>query len=166
MFIIFVLCHHICPQLGRSGLTWEIGPVANGVVDGRLLQGNLFLLRRALDFIRAHNRVAMKVKTGKASIQDALMEEGLMEEDVDVTIYRKVGSIPYPSPHAPPTPGTRNHNRPCGEKCEEGGLVLPSVANGFAGFVHPTLQVFGRIQAKWFPSHESLVFKLLSTNKD
>lgn len=43
------------PTVGRHGMTFEVGAVAWGVVDGASYKQSLELLMRALDYVHAHN---------------------------------------------------------------------------------------------------------------
>ena len=43
------------PSVARSGMTFEVGPVAWGVIDGALYAQSLRLVKAALDYVHAHN---------------------------------------------------------------------------------------------------------------
>ena len=42
-------------SVARSGMTFEVGPVAWGVIDGALYAQSLRLVKAALDYVHAHN---------------------------------------------------------------------------------------------------------------
>ena len=43
------------PTVARHGMTFEVGAVAWGVIDGASYRQSLALLHRALDYVHAHN---------------------------------------------------------------------------------------------------------------
>ena len=109
------------PTLGRSGFTWEIGAVANGVVDSALLQGNCRLIERAFRFVDAHNATCAREEA-----------EPELEVEVEVEVFTKVGAISFP-----PRRGQLGKDDG-GDGSGDGGRQ--DNARDRPGFVHPSLQ--------------------------
>eukprot|EP00188_Purpureofilum_apyrenoidigerum_P000624 Plantae.Rhodophyta-Purpureofilum_apyrenoidigerum.ctg1286.p1 GENE.Plantae.Rhodophyta-Purpureofilum_apyrenoidigerum.ctg1286~~Plantae.Rhodophyta-Purpureofilum_apyrenoidigerum.ctg1286.p1 ORF type:complete len:323 (+),score=43.67 Plantae.Rhodophyta-Purpureofilum_apyrenoidigerum.ctg1286:108-1076(+) len=71
------------PSVGRSGITFEVGPAPWGVVVPKLYSNSLRLLQASLAYIAAHNNAL----DGAAPLQSK-------EESIDV--YMRVRDIPFP----------------------------------------------------------------------
>ena len=71
------------PSVARSGMTFEVGPVAWGVIDGALYAQSLRLVKAALDYVHAHN---LALEAGGP--------DGWEERTVGV--YRNVATVDYP----------------------------------------------------------------------
>ncbi|CAE8630471.1 unnamed protein product, partial [Polarella glacialis] len=73
----------LCPSVGRSGLTFEVGPCPWGVLEPELFQKSRRLVLALLDYVEAHNTL---VASGSAR-----------SETVTMPVYKSIGvSIDYP----------------------------------------------------------------------
>ena len=83
------------PSVARSGMTFEVGPVAWGVIDGALYAQSLGWLA-ALDYVHAHNLA---------------LEAGGPDETRAVGVFRNVATVDYPRD------GTATSARWCTRRC-------------------------------------------------
>lgn len=97
----------LCPSVGRSGMTFEVGPCPWGCIVPELFQRSRKLLLALLDYVEAHNA---RIAAGMAA-----------HESVTVPVYRFLGiSIDYPRT----------------EDGELDGMVHPELQNRDFGELH------------------------------
>ena len=85
-------------SIGRSGMTFEVGPVSWGVVDMALVTKTKRLVEVVLDVIEEHNRGCCSSSSGGARepASTGTAEEGSKGEEYTLTTFQKVGTIDYP----------------------------------------------------------------------
>lgn len=71
------------PTIGRHGMTFEVGAVAWGCIDGALFQQSLTLLMHALDYVHAHN---LAVHAGESKAWQRTL----------LPVYEAVRTVDYP----------------------------------------------------------------------
>ncbi|CAE7590616.1 unnamed protein product [Symbiodinium sp. CCMP2592] len=75
----------LCPSVGRSGLTFEVGPCPWGCLEPELFQRSRRLVLALLDYIEKHNSLIAQGSSKK--------------EKVSMPVYRAIGvSMDYPRP--------------------------------------------------------------------
>ena len=75
-----------CPTVGRSGMTFEMGPCSWGCVEPALFMRARRLLHALLDYVEAHNEMVAK---GRVTMQQ-----------VKMPVYRRINvAIDYPRNH-------------------------------------------------------------------
>jgi len=73
----------LCPSVGRSGLTFEVGPCPWGCIEPELFQRSRRLVLALLDYVDKHNALVAGGSTKR--------------EEVTMPVYRAIGiSMDYP----------------------------------------------------------------------
>lgn len=73
----------LCPSIGRSGLTFEVGACPWGCIEPELFQTSRRLIMALLDYVEQHNAL---ISSG-----------GGKQQEVTMTVYRSIGvSMDYP----------------------------------------------------------------------
>ena len=78
----------LCPSVGRSGMTVEVGPIPHSTAEAEWFQITKKHVLRALDFIETHNAgLASRPSDGK---------RGRGEVEKEITVFQLVGHVDYP----------------------------------------------------------------------
>lgn len=73
----------LCPTLGRSGMTFEVGPCPWGCIEPALFQRSSRLVQALLDYVEEHNKL--------------LAAGASLRKELTVPVFRAIGvSIDYP----------------------------------------------------------------------
>jgi succinylglutamate desuccinylase len=82
----------VLPSVGRSGMTFEVGPVSVGCLDAKLYKQSKMLVDSALDYMAAHNAAVQKRK--KRGV-DGEAEEA-KRKPATLQAVQMIKSVPFP----------------------------------------------------------------------
>ncbi|CAK9103302.1 Probable aspartoacylase [Durusdinium trenchii] len=107
----------LCPSIGRSGLTFEVGPCPWGCLEPELFQQSRRLVMALLDYVEKHNSL---VASGSPTRQEVSMK-----------VFRSIGvSIDYPRAGEDPVghaPGASTGRAACFCRREGGGVRVTQI---------------------------------------
>jgi succinylglutamate desuccinylase len=82
----------LLPSVGRSGMTFEVGPVSIGCLDAKLYNQSKMLVDSAMDYMTAHNAAVQK---GKKRGVNGEVEEA-RRKPATLQAVQMIKSVPFP----------------------------------------------------------------------